>query len=482
MGIWPPAQQVLKTPARVLQMMAACFVALVALGGGLGTSWAGDKSAAVVRATGEGGGDLQDQLVDVVEKNFGYKVVSDRALQKLAVELQVAVVFRIKGSKLDGGGHKVVVGLVFPDKKKPRSFTIYVGARASDGSVTGKLRDTLDVLLAGNKSKKKSNDDADADDSDDEKPKKKKKASSRDDSDDDSADQDDDDQPKKKKKKKQRRDDDDEDLSEAELRDMLRSANRAAIRLDFGPSVITRQLKFNSNPIMNPPLGYRNSPVPGAHIALEFFPLALLNPVGGAAGFGFGLDYDRTLSLSVRVNNPAGAAVPLPTAQSRLLADVRYRFVFGNRPTSGSLTVMAGYGRRDFVVDRSSLPASLILDMPDVSYRMFCPGLQLRFPVAPVAALSLTAHGMLVFDAGAIQSPQQYGQATITGADVTLALDILLGRRFALKLSGDFALLGYSFTGNGEQTNNRDGDSSTKDVGGASDRYIGGAATLAVMY
>jgi hypothetical protein len=31
-------------------------------------------------------------------------------------------------------------------------------------------------------------------------------------------------------------------------------------------------------------------------------------------------------------------------------------------------------------------------------------------------------------------------------------------------------------------TNNRDGDPGTKDVGGAADRYIGGAATFGVVY
>ena len=43
-------------------------------------------------------------------------------------------------------------------------------------------------------------------------------------------------------------------------------------------------------------------------------------------------------------------------------------------------------------------------------------------------------------------------------------------------------MLGYSFKGNGELSNNRDADAATKDVGGAADRFIGGALTLAVSY
>jgi hypothetical protein len=42
--------------------------------------------------------------------------------------------------------------------------------------------------------------------------------------------------------------------------------------------------------------------------------------------------------------------------------------------------------------------------------------------------------------------------------------------------------MGFAFTGTGQMSNNRDGDPMTKDVGGAADRYIGGAITLGVMY
>ena len=458
---------------------------------GVATSWAGNnKSAAILRATGEGGADLQDQLTQVIEKDFGYKVASSRAvseamdelgldddeqserpLQKLGIEVDVAVVFRVRASKLDSGGHKGEITLIFADKRKTRSFTIYYGARASGTSIDRKLRETLDVVLLGKPAKRV--DDRDADDRDD-------------DEGDDRASNDDqdDDRPKKKKKKRSRDDDDeDEDLSEEQLRAMLHGANRAAIRVDFGPSMVARSLSFNSNPIANPPRGYSNSPVPGARIAMEFYPLALRNRLGAGAGLGFGLDYDRTLSLSVRVPQTDGSVISLPTTQSRLFADLRYRFVFGNRATSPSLTVIAGYGQRDFAVDRVPLSASgIVLDMPDVGYRMFAPGLNARFPVASTVALGVQARGLLVFDAGAIQTKQEYGQATITGVEANAFIDILLGARFAIKVAGDFALLGYSFTGNGEQSNNRDMDPATKDVGGASDRYIGASVTMAVLF
>lgn len=466
-----------------------------------GPSWAGDKTAAVLRPSGDGGADLQDQVISVLEKDFGYKVVSsrqvaaamddlgleddedsERPLQKLGNELSAAVVLRIVASRIDAGAHKADITLIFADKRKTRSFTIYYGARASGTSIDRKLRDTLDVVLLG-KSAKHSDDD----DDDEDKPRKPKNSDDGDDNadeDDDSASDDDgDDRPKKKKKKKKKHQDEDEELSEDQLRDMLHSANRAALRVDIGPSMIARNLSFNSNPIDNKPPGYSNSPVPGARISAEFYPLALKNRLGAAAGLGIGLDYDRTLSLSVRLPTADGMVISLPTSQSRLFVDLRYRFVFGNRATSPSLTLIAGYGTRDFTVDRIPLSSTnMILDMPDVSYQMFAPGLVGRFPVAPTVALGAQARGLLVFDAGSIQTAQEYGQATVTGVDSSLYVDVLLGKRFALKAALDFAIIGYSFTGNGAKAIGRDGDNTTKDVGGASDRYVGGSLTMAVLF
>ena len=51
-----------------------------------------------------------------------------------------------------------------------------------------------------------------------------------------------------------------------------------------------------------------------------------------------------------------------------------------------------------------------------------------------------------------------------------------------LRLRGSFAQIGYDFTGNGAQTNSRDGDPDSQDVGGALDRWIGGSASLTVAY
>ncbi len=51
-----------------------------------------------------------------------------------------------------------------------------------------------------------------------------------------------------------------------------------------------------------------------------------------------------------------------------------------------------------------------------------------------------------------------------------------------LRLRGSYTQIGYDFVGNGEQSNNRDGDPASQDVGGAKDVWIGATAALAVIY
>ena len=72
--------------------------------------------------------------------------------------------------------------------------------------------------------------------------------------------------------------------------------------------------------------------------------------------------------------------------------------------------------------------------------------------------------------------------ATIwAGAAVALFVGFVVGY-LCLRLRGSYALIGYDFVGNGEQTNNRDGNPDTQDVGGAKDVWIGATAALAVIY
>jgi hypothetical protein len=262
-----------------------------------------------------------------------------------------------------------------------------------------------------------------------------------------------------------------------------RTANHFALRVDAGISVTGRTLTFNSRPFtegVGAPKGYSNAPVPGARVEGELYPLAFGNPNSAAAGLGVGGSYDRTFSLTL--HNQLQPATAFPATEQRWNFGARYRVAFGSKATSPTLTVGLDYGHRQFKIDRANQMGGIVIDIPDVEYVGLIPTATLRIPIVPAVAIVLGGGSLLAFKAGSIQNPEEYGQAKVTSFETMGGLDITFAKKFAVRLTGYFALYGFSFTGNGAMANARDGDPASPDVGGAADRYLGGAATFAVMY
>jgi TolB-like protein len=258
------------------------------------------------------------------------------------------------------------------------------------------------------------------------------------------------------------------------------TANRDAVRLDIGPSASQRTLTFNSRAFAEAPNGDKNGLVGGFRAQAEIYPFAFSNPDGAASGIGAYGYYDQAIASNVSTSIQPGTKFPV--TQRHYEGGLRYRILFGHRETSPTLAVGIGYGHREFVVNRSALMPGNTLDIPDVNYRGYIPNLEFRLPLTPRLALSFGAGALLLTGAGPIQTQEQYGQATVTGVEGDLGFDIFFTQRIGMKLEFDAAQIGYKFKGNGEMTNDRDGDPSTQDVGGAADRYFGGALTLVVLY
>ena len=259
------------------------------------------------------------------------------------------------------------------------------------------------------------------------------------------------------------------------------AANRVAVRADLGVSVQNRSVTFtNRQNFAQGPKPYSNSPVPGARLEAEVYPFAFSDPRSPIAGLGIAGEYDHTLSLTLRTS--AEPTVPVAASQSHWSIGVRYRIPFGRTSLSPTLTLGAGVGKRSFTTDRSGLMDPRSLDLPDTAYALFDPGMHLRIPLAAALALTVGGKALLITDAGPIQTPDAYGQATAFGVSAQAGLDIVIGNRFAIRLSGEFVQIGFDFTGNGELSNNRDLEPATQDVGGAADRAIGGAVTFGVLY
>jgi hypothetical protein len=262
----------------------------------------------------------------------------------------------------------------------------------------------------------------------------------------------------------------------------MHTANRAAARLDVGVSVMSRQLLFTSNLDANQaPKPFKPSPVPGARFEADLYPLAFMNPNSIAAGLGLGVEYDKTLTMTLGTQAEPGVKIPV-NAQHYMFSG-KFRLAFGKTATSPTVALGFGYGRRRFIADRTKLAMAESLDLPDTDYKYLAPSLEVRIPIGTFIAFVMNGNAMLVRDAGAISKASSYGKAKIFGFDAAGGLDIVLGSRFAVRLIGEFEQVGYAFVGaGGEQANSRDDDPTDRDVGGAADRSFGGAATLAVHY
>lgn len=259
-----------------------------------------------------------------------------------------------------------------------------------------------------------------------------------------------------------------------------RAANVDAVRIDIGPSVSARTLKFNSRAFEEAPKPYQNAPVGGARVAGELYPLAFGNPHSFISGLGFAGHYDKTLKLNLQSTAQPGTKFPVEQLQWEV--GIRMRVAFGHRATSPTATLGVGYFHRKFEINRSQLMEGNIIDLPDVFYKGYDPGIEFRIPIIKQVALLLGGSAVLVSDTGQIQQLYSYGRAKVTGGQGMAGIDVVIANRIAFRVTGEMAQFGFAFTGNGQQTYNRDNDPSTPDVGGAADRYFGGAATLAVLY
>lgn len=242
---------------------------------------------------------------------------------------------------------------------------------------------------------------------------------------------------------------------------------QAAARLNVGPSVLSRTLEFNHRAFDQAPSDYNNSFVPGARAQGEIYPAGFAT-TGFLSNLGVGFTFDQTLGL--KVNGPDGK---LASTVRHFSVDARLRIPLGG----GSVSLVGGYGQRTFSVARGNS----MLDLPNVDYKLFNPGLAFRVPLGPVDFFG-DARFLLMTNAGEIQTMASYGPGTVTAFEVEAGFEVTITKVFGIRLAGDFVGIGYDFNGTGELSKNRDNDPATVDVGGAAERYIGASLLAAIRY
>ncbi|HLL22868.1 MAG TPA: hypothetical protein VK427_12090 [Kofleriaceae bacterium] len=408
--------------------------------------------------------------------------LTEKQAKKLGKELEAdAVVTAVLGKK---AGKKTLKFRLYVKGKKQKGFTVQFKSAKSKkfrtalyDKVVERLGAREDAVVAA-----KPVDEAEA-------PKKKRAAADDENADDDQDKDEDDAEAAPKKKKVAKRDEDEvaETAIEARL-EPTHSANRAAARIEAGLSFGNRSLVFTKRAgFPEGPKAFRSSPVPGARVEGELYPYAFVNPDSFLAGLGVAGEYDKTLVLNLATTAEPGVEVPVN--QSSFSVGGRFRYAFGTRVTSPSITLGVDYGRRRWkadrskLMDRTSLGGLGSLDLPDTNYAYTAPGLGFRVPLGQMFALVGYGEALLVSKAGPIQKAESYGRAKIFGASGELGFDVVIAQRFLLRASFEYTQIGFTFEGKGGMlTNSRDNDPTTKDIGGATDRSIGGLATLGVVY
>jgi len=492
---------------------------------------------AVVAFEGDDNGAVQEVVTDLLDGEYtvsGTKAVnrtvdklgldanmSDKDLKKLANELEVDAILR--GDLTKKGARKLLHVKVYLKGKKVRGFKVEFASVKSE-KFKSALKDKIDEKLSGQEAAKKQVEEAPAEPAADEedpigggkKTKGKKGAKtdmaaekaalktktdapaeeestektekSEDEGKTDEEKQagDEEDPAGKAKKKVASADADEEDVGgvaksfTVEKSSGGRSANTVAFRIDLGPSASSRSLKFNSRVFEEAPKPYRNPLAGGMRVAGELYPLAFANPHSFISGLGFAGHYDQTLKLNLTSDIQMGTKFPV--TQRNWSIGARFRIAFGSSARAPTVTLGGGYFQRNFSVNRTGLNMGNIIDLPDVLYKGYDPGLEFRIPIVKQVALMFGGQLLLVTDTGQIQQLNQYGQAKVTSGQGMAGLDIVIANRIGVKIVGEMAQFGFAFTGNGDQTFNRDKDPATPDVGGAADRYFGGSFTLGLLY
>ncbi|HSD89538.1 MAG TPA: hypothetical protein VLB44_18535, partial [Kofleriaceae bacterium] len=310
--------------------------------------------------------------------------------------------------------------------------------------------------------RKKHGDDEERDDNERKHTSKKRTASRDEDTDDDDT------SVHRKKKRRHRGDDDGDEDEDGEAAPRPRHPiTQAAAWADIGAAVARRTLTYdaagNQQP---PPVG---TAAPAGEIEGEVYPASFSTLKGPAAGIGVAGAYDRSLGLGIAV---PGTAVVAPIKSGFYWIGARYRFTFGG----SSVAVGASYWRRYYMADRSKLTMPTDLDMPDVDYTALAPDVTARFAATPKLGVFAALQLPLMLSSGPIQSSTSYGPSTIIAFDLRTGVQIGLGAHYALQIALGFDQIGLKF--NAKQGS----QAALREVSAATDRSLGLAATLGVMY
>jgi hypothetical protein len=259
-----------------------------------------------------------------------------------------------------------------------------------------------------------------------------------------------------------------------------RDPRDSGIETVAGVSFASRKLDFTiADGLQDVPQGYDGALVPGVYAAAELYPMALLQRRGDgvARDFGISLVVDKVLLIKSRLEGAGTDS--LPTDQLRFGGGVVYRWNFGSA-TGPTLKLGVRYNRLSFSIDETQAEDPAAIEIPDVEYSYLDPGIGFRLPLGDRVALLAEGHYIYVLDAGQIQDPDQYGEASVFAFEGDLGGELKITDNLVARAGARYAQYSLDFEGNGDLTD-RTGDG-MQDVNAARDRYLGVYATAGVLF
>jgi tetratricopeptide (TPR) repeat protein len=254
-----------------------------------------------------------------------------------------------------------------------------------------------------------------------------------------------------------------------------RHGDRVIAWVGAGASFAQRALTYDTRQNFPEAPPQVQTSAPAVHIAGEIYPIALSDRENPLAGLGIVAVYDKTVAATLR----QGDATEAPVDQAYYQIGVRYRLGIG---TSTSVAIGLDSLHRHYRFDRAAASGPALIDAPDVNYAALSPVVGAQLAVTPTITLFAQLGVPLVYDAGAIQEPKNYGKATVYGVETFAGLSTMLGSWLNLRVAVEYSRFQLTFAGMGEMSNGRDGDATSQDVTGAVDRSIGITAILGVTY
>ncbi len=231
---------------------------------------------------------------------------------------------------------------------------------------------------------------------------------------------------------------------------------RGALFLDAGGAGLRRSLTYDASATGTPPPSVGNA--------------AFSAQVEGAYYHGhFGIAGTLRQAVGVSLDVPA-TSLACPVDEALYTIGVRYRVAVG---AESSLAFGLDYWRYRYIADRTSLggmPSEL--DMPDVDYSALAPGATLKYGPSQRTALFGSLLVPIALSSGDLSA---YGGSGGVGVAFDGGIDYALGAHYGLRLDAVFDQVGISF----DQTNSV---AMTRGLQSATDRTVGVAVTLAVMY